>query len=41
MVQVSEEILNIQGKAVFPASRKVYVPGTHRTASTSPSGRSP
>ncbi len=28
MVQVSEEILNIQGKAVFPASRKVYVPGS-------------
>ena len=30
MVQVSEEILNIQGKAVFPASRKVYAPGTQK-----------
>ncbi len=28
MVQVSEEILKIQGKAVFPASRKVYLQGS-------------
>jgi phosphomethylpyrimidine synthase len=28
MVQVSEEILKIQGKSVFPASSKVYVPGS-------------
>jgi phosphomethylpyrimidine synthase len=28
MVQVSKDILKIQGKAVFPSSRKVYVPGS-------------
>ena len=28
MVQVSEEILKLQGKSVFPASRKVYTPGS-------------
>jgi phosphomethylpyrimidine synthase len=28
MVQVSQEILKIQGKSVFPASSKVYVPGS-------------
>ena len=28
MVQVSREILNIQGKAIFPASSKVYVVGS-------------
>jgi phosphomethylpyrimidine synthase len=28
MVQVSQEILKIQGKSVFPASSKVYLPGS-------------